>query len=97
MIWKQARYTAERDELAAVVATVERFVAAVRENEPRTFYRAWQRQDDELAFVHVMGFPDDDAEQAHRRASYTLEFVDALYPRCREEPTFVDLRPLGEP
>lgn len=97
MIWKQARYTAERDELPGVVDAVERFVAAVREHEPRTFYRAWQRRDDELRFVHVMGFPDDEAEQAHRKADYTLAFVDALYPRCSEEPSFDDLRPIGEP
>jgi quinol monooxygenase YgiN len=92
-IWKIARYTVKsEEELDAVLTAVDRFVAAVGEHEPETFYDAWQEVAEPLRFVHVMGFADAAAEQRHRKAPYTLEFVEALYPRCREEPAFRDLK-----
>ena len=44
--------------------------------------------DDGVTFFHVMAFPDEDAEEAHRTAAHTMRFVEELYPRCEEEPIF---------
>lgn len=95
MIWKLADYTVEDGELDTVLEVVRRFVAAVAENEPETYYDAWQEAEEPLRFVHLMRFADDAAEQRHRRAPYTEEFAAELYPRCREKPAFRELHPVG--
>lgn len=95
MIWKIAEYTVREGEVAHVLDLVERFVAEVRRKEPDTFYAAWQSTDSSTGFVHLMCFEDEAAEQRHRDAAYTEEFVSDLYPRCETEPSFRSLQPVG--
>lgn len=95
MIWKIARYTVREGEIEPVLAAVERFVAAVGENEPGTLYRAWRDEAEPLRFVHLMAFPDRDAEERHRGSEHTGAFVEVLYPRCSVRPVFRDLAPIG--
>jgi hypothetical protein len=38
-----------------------------------------------------MSFPDEATETEHRKADYTLKFVEALYPNCEVQPEFTDL------
>ena len=90
MIRRVAEYTVREGELDAVMDAVARFVAAVRAAEPRTGYEAYRRGETR-SFLHLMAFPDDAAEQAHREAAYTGAFVAVLYPRCVEEPRFTEL------
>lgn len=96
MIVKHVTYQVHPETLDAVLEAVSRFVQAVAEHEPSTVYTAYQDGKDPTSFVHLMRFPDEQAEEAHRLASYTDQFVEVLYPSCRREPVFRDLRLLGE-
>jgi quinol monooxygenase YgiN len=58
--------------------------------EPGTFYEAYQ-EEDSPAFVHLMCFESEDAEDAHRKSAHTGKFVSTLYPICEQEPVFTDL------
>lgn len=93
MIHKMVRFTVEPGQVASVEGAIREFVAAVAENEPETTYRTYRRGDSR-AFVHVMAFPDEQAEERHRNAPYTERFVEELYPRCRKEPEFEELVPV---
>lgn len=94
MIHKIARYTVKHDQVDAAEEAVREFVRAVSENEPDTVYRAF-RQVGTRAFLHVMAFPDERAEERHRTAPYTRSFVERLYPRCEAEPAFEELAPVA--
>jgi quinol monooxygenase YgiN len=72
------------------VKAIEMFVRAVRENEPDTFYEAF-RKESSLEFVHIMKFPNEEAEKQHTSAPYASEFVEILYPNCEEQPVFTNL------
>jgi hypothetical protein len=90
MIRKIARYVVKENEIDIVKLAIGEFVAAIKGYEPDTVYHAYQA-DDDITFVHVMTFSDEDAEERHRTAPYTNSFVDVLYPRCEETPVFSDL------
>lgn len=90
MICKIVNYKVKPDELAACQRAIREFVAAVRKNEPSTFYEAFQIKES-TNFVHIMKFKDEQSEQNHRNAEYTLKFVDVLYSRCEEKPVFQDI------
>ncbi len=90
MIRKIARYVVKEGEVEEVKSAVEKFVSAIKSYEPDTVYHAYQA-DDGLTFVHLMAFPDTDAEENHRTAAHTSSFVDVVYPRCEETPVFDDL------
>jgi quinol monooxygenase YgiN len=82
-----AQYRIREGTVDEVLPAIRRFVRAVAEAEPETEYRSY-RMADSLEFLHVMAFPDETAEERHREATYTLEFVDVLYPHCVEPPRF---------
>lgn len=90
MIRKIARYVVKESQVEDVKSAVEKFVSAIKSYEEDTVYHAYQA-DDGVTFVHLMAFPDSDAEEAHRTATYTSSFVDVVYPRCEETPVFDDL------
>lgn len=92
MIRKIMRYRVKKDGLQDVVKAVEKFVAAVAKEEPETDYVAYQTEEDEMAFLHFMVFPDLEAEEKHRQADHTEKFVKALYPNCEELPHYTELK-----
>lgn len=77
-------------ELETVREAITRFVDAITENEPDTVYTSYQ-ENDGLSFTHFMRFSDEEAEKTHQTASYTMDFVEVLYPRCEATPVFADL------
>lgn len=90
MIRKIARYTVRPGKLPEVEDAIKKFVAAVSRAEPETIYTAY-RIEDGVTFIHFMAFPDAEAERNHQTAPYTKNFVEALYPNCEEEPSFMAL------
>lgn len=94
MISKIAQYQIREEAKPEVVAAIRRFVAAVRDAEPATEYRAFEMPDG-VRFIHLMRFPDTAAESVHREATYTAQFVEVLYPRCIEAPAFTDVTEIG--
>jgi hypothetical protein len=93
MIQKIVEYQVKESELDKCLVAIRDFVAAIKSNEPDTFYEAYQA-DDKVSFIHIMRFPDRNAEEAHKNAVYTLKFVDILYPSCEVTPVFRDISTL---
>jgi quinol monooxygenase YgiN len=91
VIRKVVRYKVKEAELEPVEQAITEFVDAIAQNEPHTVYEAYQ-SDDGVSFIHFMSFPDQEAEQKHQTAAYTMKFVQVLYPRCEEAPVFTDLK-----
>ena len=94
MIVKLVRYKIQPSDAPVVEAAVRDFVSAVAEHERQTTYHTF-RAIHGGSYVHLMTFPDEDAEQRHRGAAYTKAFVDRLYSLCEAGPTFTDLEPLA--
>jgi quinol monooxygenase YgiN len=90
MIRRLANYRIDPESLEEVERAIEDFVSAIGGEEPETVYEAYRIADD-VSFVHLMAFPNRDAERAHQVAPYTKRFVDILYPNCEEQPTFLDV------
>lgn len=82
-----ARYRIKEGSLDEVLTALRSFMATVTVEEPETEYYAF-RIANSLEFLHVMSFPDPSAQERHHNASYTLEFIDALYPNCEEMPKY---------
>jgi quinol monooxygenase YgiN len=90
MIRKLANYRIDPESLEEVERAIEDFVSAIGKEEPETVYEVYRISDD-VSFVHLMAFPNREAERAHQVAPYTKRFVDILYPYCEEQPTFLDV------
>lgn len=96
MIHKIARYRIREENRPKVEEAIITFVKAVHEHEPRTHYHAY-RLEDGPEYVHLMEFPDQEAEGQHQAAEYTQSFVSVLYDACVEHPRFADLNAVGAP
>ena len=90
MIRKLANYRIDPESLEEVERAIKDFVSAIGKEEPETVYEAYRITDD-VSFVHLMAFPNREAERAHQVAPHTTRFVDILYPYCEEQPTFLDV------
>ena len=90
MIRLIARYRIKEGTLDKGLTAIRKFVSAVAQAEPETEYRSY-RLADSREFLHVMAFRDRAAQTQHQKAGYTLEFVEALYPNCEEDPTFTPI------
>ena len=88
MITKIASYRVKPVALTLVLEAVGTFVAAIQKLEPATRCDAFQYQSEPTRFVHMMTFPDEEAEKAHQQAAYTQSFVEVLYPNCENPPHF---------
>lgn len=96
MIHKIARYRIREEDTQRVEAAITAFLTAVHENESGTRYQAY-RLEDGPEYVHLMEFPDQEAEGRHQAADYTKSFVEVLYDACVEHPRFADLNAVGTP
>jgi len=56
-------------------------------------YTSWRDVEDPNAFLHVMAFVDEAAEQAHRTSAAVQRFVEILYPETLDGVTFTDYTP----
>lgn len=87
MIRLIAQYRIKEGTLDQVQAAIREFVSAVAQEEPETEYQAY-RLAGSRDFLHLMAFTDEEVQEQHQGAEYTLAFVEALYPNCEEEPKF---------
>lgn len=95
MIHKIARYRIREENRSRVETAIVAFVKAVHDHEPQTRYSAY-RLEDGPEYVHLMEFPDQEAEGQHQAAEYTKTFVEVLYDSCVEHPRFADLNAIGD-
>lgn len=90
MVTKIVEYLVKPEKIDTALPAMRTFLASVRREEPRTKYHAYRRGNT-FAFIHLMEFSDGVAEEAHRSAPYTMQFVETLYPCCEQEPQFTDV------
>lgn len=90
MIKKLVKYKVKKGSEDIVVQSIQRLLNAIVINEPGTKYEAF-KSGDEREFIHIIVFPDHNAELRHKEAEYTREFVEEIYLYCEITPQFVDL------
>jgi quinol monooxygenase YgiN len=91
MKWRTLRFRVRASEAAAVEKAIIAFVAKVAD-EPGTLRYESFREADGLSYLHLMGFSDDAAEQAHQRTDHSKRFMADLAPKCDQPPVFSDLK-----
>jgi quinol monooxygenase YgiN len=92
-ITKIVRYRVKKKKLPKVKKTLVDFVAEIKTNEAGIdFYEVFQEKNDPTVFVHVMTFKDKKAERAHAKSTHVQKLIKTLYPTCKEEPEFTDLK-----
>lgn len=94
MIWKKSEYKVKKEDVESIGHEISKFVDAVHENEPGTYFEAYQI-DDMPSFLHIMQFPNEEAEKKHHKASYTQDFVEQLYPKCTKGPKITEMHHIG--
>jgi quinol monooxygenase YgiN len=90
MIRKMVELKVKPGELGAVESALREYVHAVRKHEPLTELQAFRRGT-EPVFLQVIGHPDAESEQRHRRASYTRRFLENLLQHLETDPITTDL------
>lgn len=90
MIRLIAQYRIKEGAYDSVQEAIKRFILAVKHEEPETQYEAYNLANSN-EFIHIMAFPNESAQRRHQKASYTLEFVETLYPNCVNEPKFTPI------
>jgi quinol monooxygenase YgiN len=91
MRWRMARFRVRASEVAAAEEAIIAFVSKVAD-EPGTLRYESFREPDGVSYVHLMGFADEAAEEAHKKTDHLKQFVADLYPRCETQPAFIDLK-----
>ena len=94
-ITKIAKYKIKKKKLPKIKKILTDFIEEIKRSEPgTTFYEVFQEKDDPAVFVHVMTFKDKKAERDHAKSTHVQKLVKTLYPICKEEPEFTDLKPV---
>lgn len=84
MKYVRVRYRVLLQRVAEVGAALGPFLRGIRKHEPGTlFYFVFE--EDDGTFIHVMGFKSERAEQAHKEAQYSIDFLNTIVPLCRGE------------
>ena len=90
MIYKKVEYKVHPQKREDIIKAIQEFLNEIKLNERFTRYEIFETGD-EGEFVHFMHFKDEESEQEHRNAEYTLKFVKTIYPTCLKEPEFINL------
>jgi len=91
MKYRILRFRIRPGEAAAAEKAIIAFVAKVAD-EPGTLRYESFREPDGVSYVHLMGFSDAAAEQAHQQTDHVKKFLADLAPRCDQPPVFADLK-----
>jgi quinol monooxygenase YgiN len=87
-----ARYKVKPEKLNELLPIIKEFIrAAQNDTEHVDSYTGYQFTADPTRFMHMMRFTSPENEQSHSAAVYTLQFVDALYKDCEEQPAFEEI------
>ena len=92
MIHKLVKFKAKKENIEEVIRLIENFLDKILENEPDTVYYESIQEEDQISFIHVITFNNDEARKKHESTSYVKEFIGNLYPLLEAEPTFSDYK-----
>ncbi len=85
-------FKVKQDKISFAKEIIKLFVDNIKVNEQATVqYQSLQEKEDPTRFTHIMTFKNEQADEAHRNAHYTKEFVEKLYPICTKEPQFSEV------
>jgi quinol monooxygenase YgiN len=91
MKWRVAKFRVRPAEAAAAEKAIIAFVAKVAD-EPGTLRYESFREADGVSYLHLVGFADDAAQEAHERTEHLRRFVAELGLKCEVQPVFADLK-----
>jgi len=91
MKYRTARFRVRKTEVAAAEKAIIAFVSKVAD-EPGTLRYESFRESDGVSYLHVMGFADEAAEDAHRQTEHAKQFLAELSAKCEAPPIFSDLK-----
>ena len=91
MTYTLAKYSVKPEKLKEVKKALREFIAAMKVQEPRTFYLVL-RENSTPTFYHLMSFEDEAAERKHAQSKHVERFVKKIYPECLTKPTFAELK-----
>ena len=89
MKYRITRFRVRSGEAAAADKAIIAFVAKVAD-EPGTLRYESFRESDGVSYVHLAGFADGAAEQAHTDSEHARQFAAALRPICESQPAYAD-------
>lgn len=84
------RHSVRESDIETVKKAITELLDGVRRNEPHTRYEVYKVRGTN-SFIHFMCFPDEQAEQINKVASYTQHFIETVHPLCTDKPKFADL------
>jgi len=84
------KYSVRESDIETVIKAITELLDGVRRNEPAIRYEVYRVRETN-SFIHYMSFPDEQAEQIHKDASYMHHFTETVHPLCTDKPTFTDL------
>ncbi len=88
-IYMTARWKCRPGAEETVAEALREFVAAVRQNEPRTrLYTALQEDGQANSFMTYFIFEDETAEEFHRSTPWVQRFTGIIYPENLEPVVF---------
>jgi quinol monooxygenase YgiN len=83
------RFRVRVKDAAAAEKAIITFVAKVADEPGTLRYESFREGDG--SYVHVMGFADAPAEEAHMQTEHAKQFAAVLRPLCESPPEYVDL------
>ena len=90
MLHELVKYKVKRENIEEVIRLVENFLDKILENEPDTLYYESIQEEDQISFIHIITFRNEEAQKFHKSTVYLKEFVEHLYPLLEAEPIFSD-------
>lgn len=92
MLYELVKYKVKRENIEEVIRLIEIFLDKILENEPDTLYYESIQEEDQISFIHVITFRNEEAQSFHESTAYLKEFVEHLYPLLEAEPIFSDYK-----
>ena len=92
MIHKLVKFKAKKENIEEVIRLIENFLDKILENEPDMVYYESIQEEDQISFIHVITFRNEEARKKNESTSYVKEFIGNLYPLLEAEPTFSDYK-----
>ena len=86
------KYRVKRENIEEVIGLIENFLDKILENEPDTLYYESIQEEDQVSFIHVITFRNEESQTFHESTVYLKEFVEHLYPLLEAEPIFSDYK-----
>jgi quinol monooxygenase YgiN len=76
------QYTIRSDKIAEAQKTTDEYVTAVYANEPGVINFDVYATKDDLTYIHLVTYQDEEAKDVFENASYRVKYVEAFFEYC---------------